>query len=145
MESQDGKSNDAPPIASASSPPGGEATEPMTGRLMTRLFMVPALIVCLLLAVAVVVVLFGSTSLEKQVSTDDLSRPISRSRGASMSMILCHMPIVAGGRGERQLEQKEVPEPAEIAAAADRIAVILNKYEPGRDADRAGSHATGIF
>jgi HEAT repeat protein len=140
---QDNKSIGDPQISLETSAPVSEAPEPMSSRLMTRLFMVPALIVCLLLAVAVVVVLFGSTSLEKQVSTDDLLAQIEADRGErTMSMMLlphARESWQAAQELARRFEQKEkFLKPAEIAPAADRIVVILNKYEPGRDVDEPG-------
>ncbi len=119
------------------------SNEPMNGRLMARLFIVPALIVCLLLAVAVVVVLFGSTSLEKQVTTEDLLAQIEADRGERTMefMLLPHAreSWQAAQELARRFEQKEkFLKPVELAPTADRIVAILNKYEPGRDVDEPG-------
>jgi len=44
----------------------------MTATLMGRLFIVPAIVVCVMLGVAVVVVMFGTSSLERPQSINDL-------------------------------------------------------------------------
>lgn len=126
-----------------SGPESEAANEPMTARLMARLFIVPALIVCLLLAVAVVVVLFGSTSLEKQVTTEDLLAQIEADRGERTMeyMLLPHAreSWQAAQELARRFEQKDkFLKPAEVTPIADRIVAILNKYEPGRDVDEPG-------
>src|SRR5262245_59306014 len=66
MHSSDGHSVVGHPAANDTQ------ASPMTPRLMARLFVVPALIVCVLLAVAGVVVMFGSSSLGKQQSISEL-------------------------------------------------------------------------
>lgn len=125
--------------------PAADATpnEPMTGRLMARLFIVPAIIVCLLLAVAVVVVMFGSTSLEKPVSTQDLLAQIEADRGERTMdvMLLPHAreSWQAAQELARRFEQKDkFLKPEEIAPTAERIATLLDKYEAGRDVEEAG-------
>lgn len=126
------------PIDAADTP-----AEPMTGRLMARLFIVPAIIVCLLLAVAVVVVLFGSTSLEKPVSTEDLLAQIEADRGERTMdvMLLPHAreSWQAAQELARRFEQKDkFLKPEEIGPTAERIVTLLNKYEVGRDVEEAG-------
>lgn len=142
MYAEKEKPNDSSP-GSKSPPVGDSPNEPMSGRLMARLFIVPALIVCLLLAVAVVVVLFGSTSLEKQVSTEDLLAQIEADRGERTMefMLLPHAreSWQAAQELARRFDQKDrFLKPGEITPVADRIASILNKYEAGRDVDEPG-------
>ncbi|HPF40381.1 MAG TPA: HEAT repeat domain-containing protein [Phycisphaerae bacterium] len=54
---------------------------PMTATLMGRLFVVPALVVVSLLAVAVVVISFGASPIEKPNSVDELLRMIESDSG----------------------------------------------------------------
>src|SRR6185436_6900989 len=62
--------------------------EPMTPTLMGRLFIVPAIIVCVMLGVAVVVVMFGTTTIDKQASISDLIDRIEQDPGErTMSML----------------------------------------------------------
>lgn len=53
----------------------------MTATLMGRLFIVPALVVCVMLGVAVVVVLFGASSIEKPESINQLLTRIESDSG----------------------------------------------------------------
>lgn len=132
------------PLKPTSSQPAviGDA-EPMTPRLMARLFMVPALIVCLLLAVAVVVVLFGSTSSDKPASIEELLARLEADTGErTLNYMLMPKAKEAWQAAQELARRFETPEkflsPPEIESTSKRLADILSKYPPGRNVDEPG-------
>ncbi len=125
------------------SPEESAAVPPMNAQLMSKLFIVPALIVCLLLAVAVVVVLFGTTTTDKPVTVDDLLTRIQQDDGErTMGMML--MPKAkeswqASQELARRFEQRDrFLKPEEIEPTAEKIIGLLAKYPPGRKVDESG-------
>jgi HEAT repeat protein len=128
-------------------PAGGvisdHAVSPMTPTLMARLFIVPAVIVCLLLGVAVVVVLFGSTSIDKQETIADLLTKLESDTGertlGAMLMPKAKEYWQAAQELAQRLSQKDkFLKPDEIEPAAKRLIAMLNKLPPGRDVDEPG-------
>ncbi|RIK69259.1 MAG: hypothetical protein DCC65_00495 [Planctomycetota bacterium] len=119
------------------------AHEPMTPALMARLFIVPALIVCVLLAVAVVVVLFGTTTADKPETIADLLKKLDADTG---ERTLGHMldpkakeSWQAAQELARRLEKRDkFISPEEIDPTAKRLIEILGKYPPGRNVDEPG-------
>ena len=63
---------------------GGDANPvaPMTTSLMARLWIVPAIVVAVMIGVAMVVILFGASSVSKQASVKDLLAQIESDSGA---------------------------------------------------------------
>ncbi len=107
---------------------------------MARLFVVPAVIVSLLLAVAVVVVLFGSTTLEKQSSIGDLLAILESDTGERTAgiMLLPKAKDVWQASQEiaRRLQEKDkFLTPSEIQPTTERIIAILDRYGVGRDVE----------
>ena len=117
----------------------------MTATLMGRLFIVPALVVCVMLGVAVVVVLFGASSIEKPKSIEDLLAIIEHDSGdKTMGMLLpaAKESWQAAQELARRLDRKEkFLAPLEIEPVAARIVRILEKTSGGTpsgpDAGRA--------
>lgn len=104
----------------------------MTSGLMARLFVVPAIIVSVLLAVAVVVVLFGSTSVTQQRTIGELLDVLEKGGGErEYSLIL--LPgerdywQAAQELSRRLMRRDQALSPEEIEPTAARILAILDK------------------
>jgi HEAT repeat protein len=117
---------------------------PMTAGLIGRLFVVPAVIVCVLLAVAAVVVLFGTSAIDKPRSIAQL---LSTLEGNAGDRTLGQM-LLPGDREYWQaaqqlssrLEQKEkYLRPEEAEPTARRLIAILDRLGPGRSAQEPGA------
>jgi HEAT repeat protein len=123
----------------------GEVPKPMSATLMGRLFVVPAIIVCVLLVLAVVVVLFGTTSIEgKQESIADLLTKIESDPGertlGSMLMPRSRESWQAAQELAKRFQQKEkYLKPEEIEPTAARIIAAVDHFGVGRDTDEPGS------
>lgn len=120
------------------------APAPMTTTLMARLFIVPAVIVCVLLSVAVVVVLFGSTSIEKAETVADLLTRLESDSGdrtlGAMLMPKAKESWQAAQELAQRLGQKEkFLKPDEMEPTASRVVALLEKFPPGRDVEEEGS------
>lgn len=118
--------------------------QPMTGRLMARLFVVPALIVGLLLAVAVVVVLFGTTTTDKPESISDLIARLESDSGEKtlgfMLLPKAKESWQAAQELARRLEDRDkFLRPDEIEPTTDRLIALLDKYPEGRNTDEPAS------
>lgn len=118
--------------------------QPMTPRLMGRLFIVPALIVVLLLAVSVVVVLFGTTTTDKQETLSDLIARLEADPGektlGTMLLPAAKESWQAAQELARRLEKRdEFLRSDEIDPTADRLIAILNRFPIGRDTDEPAS------
>ncbi len=108
---------------------------PMSPTLMGRLFIVPALLVCVMLGVAVVVVLFGASSMDKPQSIDDLLTRIESDPGEKTMGIM----LWPGARESwqaaqilaRRLESKGGLDPDASEPVARRIIAILEKESFG--------------
>lgn len=141
MATDDGKDrvSDIPPNGGADIP----APEPMSATLMARLFIVPAIIVCVLLAVAVVVVLFGTTTSDKPQTVAALLERLEADTGERtlgyMLMPRAKEAWQASQELARRFEQRDkFLEPVEIEPTAQRLIKILAKYPPGRNVDEPG-------
>ena len=127
----------------------------MTATLMGRLFVVPALVVCVLLGVAVVVVLFGSSSIEKPETMQDLLSRIEVDTGDKAGGMLLFPAAKetwqAAQELARRLEQKEkYLAPEDVEPLARRIITILDESrqaggegQGSRDQERG--HARKLF
>lgn len=121
-----------------------EATAgPMTGTLMARLFIVPAVIVCILLAVAVVVVLFGSTAIEKQETVADLLTRLESDSGDRTMGAMLMPKAKESWQAAQELAQRLAERDKFLAAdaiepTAARIVALLEKFPPGRDVEEEG-------
>ncbi len=113
----------------------------MTPGMMGRLFIVPALIVCVLMGVAVVVVLFGTTSMEQADSIDELLARLEQGGGdRQFDPVLMPREKTywqAAQTLARRLSDKHL-EPGEIEPTAQRLIAILGKLGPGRDLEEPG-------
>ncbi|MEK6643415.1 MAG: HEAT repeat domain-containing protein [Planctomycetota bacterium] len=114
-----------------------------TGTLMARLFVVPAVIVCLLLGVAVVVVLFGSTSIDKPETIADLLARIESDSGERTAGMLLAPRAKESWQASQELalrfQQKDKFLKAdEVEPTAQRMISILRKFPPGQDVDEPG-------
>jgi HEAT repeat protein len=110
----------------------------MSGTLMARLFIVPAIIVCLMLAVAVVVVLFGSTAIDQPETVDQLLAKIELDTGertlGTMLLPAARESWQAAQELARRFEQRDKFLPADqIEPTATRLIAILDKFGVGRD------------
>ena len=111
---------------------------------MARLFVVPALIVGLLLAVAVVVVLFGTTTTDKPESISDL---ITRLEADTGDKTLGYMLLPrakeswqAAQEIARRLEDKDKFLRAdEVDPTADRLIAVLDEFPEGRNTEEPAS------
>lgn len=106
---------------------------PMTATLMGRLFVVPALVVCVLLGVAVVVVFFGASSIEKPETTQDLLALIESDSGDRNAAGMMLLPgakeawLAAQELAIRLADKEKYVEPQEIEPMAQRIITILKE------------------
>lgn len=112
--------------ASSASPPASTAT------LVGKLFIVPAIVVCVMLGVAVVVILFGSSSSEKTASVTDLIQVVESDSGdRQFGMLLPSAKEAWQAAQDLALrlkdKDKEFATQAEADLAADRIIKILDK------------------
>lgn len=115
----------------------------MTPALMARLFIVPAIIVCVLLAVAVVVVLFGTTTSDKPETIASLLEKIEADTGErTMGFMLSPKAKEAWQAAQelaRRFEQRDkFLQPEEVEPTAQRLIAILKKYPPGRNVEEPG-------
>lgn len=103
----------------------------MTATLMGRLFVVPALVVCVLLGVAVVVVFFGASSLEHPASMNDLLDRLQTDPGdKTMGMLFpeARESWQAAQELARRLEDKDrFLRPDQVDPTAERIIDILKQ------------------
>lgn len=110
---------------------------------MARLFAVPAVIVSLLIAVAVVVVLFGTTSIEKPRTLSELLSILDRDRG---ERTLGYMLLPedkdywqAAQEIARRLEDRDrAIRPEEVEPTTERLLAILKRFPPGQDVQDRG-------
>lgn len=119
------------------------STAPMTGTLMARLFVVPAIIVCLLLGVAVVVVLFGSTSIDKPETIADLLARIESDTGERTAGMLLSPHAKETWQASQELAQRlqnkeKFLTANEIEPTATRIVKLLEKFPAGQDVAEPG-------
>ncbi len=126
--------------AGAAEPPPGA----MTAGLMGRLFIVLAVLVCVLLAVATVVVLFGTSSLDKPRSIAQMLTSLESNAGdRTLGQML--LPgdkeyWQAAQQLSSRLEQKEkYLRPEEVEPTAQRLIAILDRLGPGRSAEESGA------
>ena len=101
----------------------------MTATLMGRLFIVPAIVVCVMLGVAVVVVLFGTSSLERPQSINDLLDRLQADSGDKTMGLLfpgARESWQAAQELARRLEDKDKAlQDEQIEPVAKRIISIL--------------------
>jgi len=114
----------------------------MTATLMGRLFVVPALVVCVLLGVAVVVVLFGTSSTDKLESTAELLSRLEADTG-ERTMGLMLMPRAkeswqAAQELAQRFENKDrFLKAEEIEPTAERVIALLDRFPAGQDVEEA--------
>ncbi len=119
---------------------------PMTKGLMARLFVVPAIIVSVLLAVSVIVVLFGASSLTATRSIDELLDVLESGSGQRQYAAIL-LPAekeywqAAQELSSRLAKSEGGRSPIDIEATAARLISIVNRYAPGRDHSNAGTNA----
>lgn len=95
------------------------------------------MVVCILLAVAVVVVLFGSSTVDKPVGTLELVAQLEADSG-ERQMGLMLLPRAkeawqaAQELAQRLEERDKYLKPEEIEPVAERLVSILGQFEPGR-------------
>ncbi len=129
-------------------PDGGilDGAQPPSGAtLLGRLFIVPALVVCVLLAIAVVVVMFGASSIEQPGSIEDLLADIEADPGArTMNYLLLPQAKKAVQAAmelpKRIAEEAEQLDAEAVEGIAGRIVLILE-----RDADRGEAVSSGEY
>ena len=124
-------------------PAAGDSIEPMTSGFMARLFVVPAIIVCVLLAVAVVVVLFRSTAIDQPMSVDQLLAKIEQDPGertlGTMLLPAARESWQAAQELAHRFEQRDKFLTAEqVEPTARRLIAVLDKFGVGRDETQAG-------
>lgn len=123
---------------------GPSALEPMTAKLMARLFVVPAIVVSVLLAVAIVVVLFGASSIAEQRTVTELLDVLEQGSGRRQ---IPHMLLptekeywqAAQELSRRLAHQDEALLPQELRPTAERIISILDHTPPGSDGANDGA------
>lgn len=122
-----------PPVPASPSTGDTSPVAPMTASLMGRLFVVPAILVCVLLGVTVVVVMFGATSLDHPATIDELLTRIDSDSGDRKMGVLfpsSKEPWLAAQELARRLQKKdEFLKPSEVDAVAERIVSILDKAQ----------------
>lgn len=122
--------------------------EPMTATLMGRLFVVPAVIVCILLGVAVVVVMFGSTTVDKPLTVAELLDKVELSGGErTLGMLLPQAKDSWQASQElarRFSEKDKYLKSDEIEPAAARLIRMLER-EPPRGTQREGAGGAELY
>lgn len=117
--------------------------------MIGRLVVVPALIVCVLLAVAVVVVLFGSSITDRIETTPDLLARLENDSGERTLGIML-MPQAkevwqAAQELARRFERKDkFLKPEEIEPTAQRVIALLQRFPAGQDVEE-GAPAQQYF
>lgn len=116
------------------------APEPPSATLIGRLFVVPAVIVTLMICLAIVVVLFGGTTVGQRPSIDDLLRTIETDAGkhtAGMMLFPADREVwQAAQELATRLSRKDQELSAEqINQTADRIARVLASLKKPAGAD----------
>ncbi len=119
--------------------------QPSSATLVGRLFIVPALVVCVLLAVAVVVVMFGASSIDQPGSIEDLLADIEADPGArTMNYLLlpqAKKAVQAAMALPKRISEEADQLDAEAAEGiAKRIVLILE-----RDVDRGEAASSGEY
>ena len=126
-------------LASGESP----VAAPMSPSLMARLWVVPALIVCVLLAVAGVVVMFGAPALGQQKSVAQLLEVLGQDDGRR-TLDIAMMPNskdmwqAAQELAKRLQNRDKALKPEELQPTAEALAKILDRFAPGRDENDTG-------
>jgi len=118
------------------------APEPPSATLIGRLFVVPAVIVTALICIAIVVVLFGGTSVGQRPSIDDLLRTIESDAGkhtAGMMLFPADREVwQAAQELATRLSRKEKElTPEHINQTAERIERVLSQLKKPVGADDA--------
>lgn len=116
------------------------APEPPSATLIGRLFVVPAVIVTLMVCLAIVVVLFGGTTVGQRPSIDDLLRTIESDAGkhtAGMMLFPADREVwqAAQELATRLARKDQELTPEQISQSADRIDRILGKLKKPAGAD----------
>lgn len=121
----------------------GEPVPPMTATLMARLFVVPAIIVCVLLAVAVVIVLFGTTTSDKPVSIATLLDRLDHDDGERTLDVMLMPQAKDSWQAAQELARRLADRDKfltadEIEPTAQRIVKLIEKFGPGKNVNEAG-------
>jgi len=126
------------------SPPDESAVvAPMSASLMARLWVIPALVVCVLLAVAGVVVMFGAPALGQQQSVAKLLEVLGQDDGRR-TLDIAMMPNskevwqAAQELAKRLQDRDRAIKPEELEPTAVALAKILDRFTPGRDEKDTG-------
>lgn len=111
-----------------------ESAPPMTGTLLARLFIVPAVLVSLLVVgLVVVVVLFGWSSVGQRPAMKDLLASIEADTGDRQAGVLFpqskEMWLAAKELAERLRRRDQELKPAELGPTAARLAAIVAPLE----------------
>lgn len=127
---------------------GAPGIEPMTPSLMGRLFVVPAVIVCVLLGVAVVVVMFGSTTVDKPLTVAELLDKVELSGGErTLGMLLPQAKDswqAAQELAKRFGEKDKYLQPGDVEPAAGRLIKMLER-EPPRGTQRESAGGVELY
>lgn len=130
---------DVEPAASTDAPP----VPPMSASLMARLWVIPALVVCVMLAVAGVVIMFGAPALGQQQSVADLLKVIGQDDGRR-TLDIAMMPNskevwqAAQELAKRLQDRDRALKPEELQPTAETLAGVLDRFPPGRDEKDTG-------
>lgn len=116
---------------------------PMSASLMARLWVVPAIVVCVMLAVAGVVIMFGAPALGQQKSVAKLLEVLDQDDGRR-TLDVAMMPNskevwqAAQELAKRLQDRERALKPSELQPTADSLAKILDRFPPGRDEQDTG-------
>lgn len=116
---------------------------PMSASLMARLWVVPAIVVCVMLAVAGVVIMFGAPALGQQQSVAKLLEVLNQDDGRR-TLDIAMMPNskevwqAAQELAKRLQDRDRALKPEEIQKTADTLVSILDRFAPGRDEKDTG-------
>src|SRR5215470_7017406 len=120
---------------------GDPAASPPSATLIGRFFVVPAILVSLLICLAIVVVLFGGTSVGQRPSIDDLISTIESGGGKHTAGVMLFPADREVWQAAQELATRLARKDAELPAdkiepTAQRIAKILQSITPrGSDDD----------
>lgn len=115
----------------------------MSASLMARLWVVPAIIVCVMLAVAGVVIMFGAPALNQQQSVAKLLEVLNQDDGRR-TLDVAMMPNskevwqAAQELAKRLQDRDRALKPDEVQKTADTLVNILDRFAPGRDEKDTG-------
>lgn len=118
-------------MSTESAGPVSSNAPPSVATLAGKLFVVPAIVVCLMLGAAVLVVMFGTSSIDQPATVSELMRVIEADSGDREGLML--LPAAkeswqAAQELANRFERRDFKDEAEADSAADRVIAALKSF-----------------